>query len=172
MRCYHLANFYLPGIHAGIQSAHVQHELAIKYLQDDDADESQAEMYKEWAFNYKTIIVLNGGWQASLQEWVQFLSSNEHPFAWAHFHEEQDALNGALTNVGVVLPQHIYGVSRELRDGGKPGVSNEIQLPSGDVLALHGCSASLLCGTSGHILHVYTPFELELIQRIGRLGLM
>ncbi len=172
MRCYHLGNTYLPGIHAGIQSAHSQHELAVKYLLTADCHAAQAEMYKEWLLNHKTMIVLNGGWQSSLQEWVKLLESQDHPYAWTTFHEELDSLNGALTNVAIVLPYHIYGVGRELRDVTKPGVATVVQVSSGDMLEWRGGMAALVSGETGHTLHSYSPFEVDLAIRLSRPSLM
>lgn len=119
-RCYHINNFYLSGIHAGIQSAHAQHELAMKYLTPNGPivkspfHQPAIDGYVEWATNHKTIIVLNGGMQADLEKWVELLSSTSHAHAWATFHEAPEALNGALTNIALVLPERIYGYAREV----------------------------------------------------------
>ncbi len=117
-RCYHLNNTYLAGIHSGIQSAHAQHELAMKYLGGAMAKSPYfapaKEGYVEWATNHKTIIVLNGGMQSNLQEWEAMLASVSHPYAWASFREEEAALNGTLTNIALVLPETIYKHARQI----------------------------------------------------------
>lgn len=119
-RCYHINNFYLGGIHAGIQSAHAQHELAMKYLSPDAAapktlfNAPAAAAYVEWATNHKTIIVLNGGMQSDLRSWVGLLSTTTHPHAWAEFEEAEEALNGALTNIALVLPEYVYAYASEV----------------------------------------------------------
>jgi len=109
MRCYHINNFYLSGIHAGIQSAHAQHELAIKYLDNAAQTISEARtQYLDWAKHHKTIVVLNGGMQSDLMSFRDLLEVPENPYAWLDFYESEEALNGALTNLAVVLPEHMY----------------------------------------------------------------
>ena len=102
MRAYFFQNFYLQGIHAGIQSQHTTAEMFVKYQHDC----IEKEMLFDWATNHKTTIVLNGGMQKDLFDIITILNKNIYPFAW--FKEEQDALNMALTNVGVILPSFIY----------------------------------------------------------------
>lgn len=119
-RCYHINNFYLNGIHSGIQSAHVQHELAMDYLVPSEASASHPyfdvakEGYIEWAKNHKTIIVLNGGMQSDLEQWETLLRQDTNEFAWASFRESEEALNGALTNIGIVLPEYIYAYASQV----------------------------------------------------------
>ena len=174
MRCYHLANSYLPGIHAGIQSAHTQHEMALKYLGGElgnDTLKTQHAVYVEWATNHKTVIVLNGGWQSTLQEWVAFLAQTGNPYPWAMFHEELDSLNGALTNVGVVVPEHIYSVGRELREMSRPGVASSVMLKDGRELQVRA-SATILLNEAKETIHTYTQFEVELAIRLSGPSLM
>ncbi|QCQ64652.1 hypothetical protein Barba31A_gp062 [Rheinheimera phage vB_RspM_Barba31A] len=102
MRAYFFQNFYLQGIHAGIQSQHTTAEMFVKYQHACP----EREMLYDWAINHKTAVVLNGGMQKDLFEVISSLNTLPYPFAW--FKEEQDALNMALTNVGVILPAKIY----------------------------------------------------------------
>lgn len=107
MRAYFFQNFYLQGIHAGIQSQHTTAEMFVKYT-----DESyQQSMLFEWATKHKTTIVLNGGTQKDLKDIVFWLELLEQ-FPFAYFNESDDCLNGALTNVGVILPEYIYSAPR------------------------------------------------------------
>lgn len=39
---------------------------------------------------------------------MEFLQDESNPFPWAHFHEVDEALDGSLTNVGVILPERMY----------------------------------------------------------------
>lgn len=116
MRCYHLNNFYMGGIHAGIQTAHAQHELALKYIAPWKSHNipPAGHDYVTWADEHKTIIVLNGGMQSDLQSVLELLDGTQHDYAYAPFHESNDALNGALTNIGIVLPPRMYKFSRDI----------------------------------------------------------
>ena len=156
MRCYHMQNMYLSGTQAGIQTAHAQHEMAIKYLFEKN-DGQCHDMYLDWAKNHKTIILLNGGMMAQLSAIKQMLESSDNPYPWACFHESEAALNGALTNIGVVLPYKIYalkGIIQEyLRWEFKETEDDEDKqpreyrvkttLPNGD-----GCSIKVSCHVS------------------------
>lgn len=106
MRAYFFQNFYLQGIHAGIQSQHTTAEMFVKY----SIGSTQHIMLYDWAINYKTTIVLNGGMQSDLLVIEKLLDNCKFP--WASFREETDALNGALTNVGVILPEYIYNAPK------------------------------------------------------------
>ena len=116
MRGYFLCNMYLSSIQCGIQSAHVVAEMFIKYR--GLAAESTLI---EWATNHKTMILLNGGYQSELEEFYNYVltagrdQTNHYPFAI--FHEELDALNGATTSVGIILPEKVYAATAEVREG-------------------------------------------------------
>lgn len=118
MRCYHLCNMYLIQIHAGIQAAHAQHELAIKYLTNDSPTEPHLVAaeggYTKWATEHKTMVLLNGGMAKDLLEFESFLQSQDHGYAWASFREEEAAINGAITNVAIVLPEKMYTKARDI----------------------------------------------------------
>lgn len=107
MRAYFFQNFYLQGIHAGIQSQHTTAEMFVKYSQPS----TQQEQLFDWAINHKTTIVLNGGMQQDLEDVIKVLSWLDFPFAY--FKESKECLNGALTNVGVILPEYIYSAPRQ-----------------------------------------------------------
>lgn len=108
MRAYFIANMYTAGIHAGIQSAHCLHEMYEKYR--DYHNPKPGKVLQNWAENHKTIIVLNGGYSSRLRE--LFLTFRNHAprleLPYANFHESMDALDGALTCVGIILPEAIY----------------------------------------------------------------
>lgn len=181
MRCYHLNNFYLGGIHAGIQSAHAQHEMAMKYLGGAEAKHPHfgpaRDNYKEWAKNHKTIIVLNAGMQSDLVGWVELLASNSfHEFAWAQFHEAEEALNGALTNVALVLPERIYGYAREVTKAFNTDTAHVRvvrRLEDGAECRYYNTEdgGAKLTAPDGDEMH-YTAFELQLMSRLSKCGLM
>ena len=202
MRCYHLCNFYLAGVHAGIQSAHTQHELAIKYLASTPyrnlaADESINEYgarldlfhdakaeYIDWANNHKTMILLNGGMMSHLVEFETFLAENSHAYAWSSFREEEAALNGALTNIGIVLPEHMYRWSRQILkflDIPTQVFTNRGEDCTDDIIAIerigagakHTVELSVDHTKDGNVkVYFYTKFDIELLRKLAPLRLM
>lgn len=105
MRLYTFTNMYLSDIQKGIQTAHLVHELML--------GKSDDSMTVEWATNHKTIIVLNGGFSSNLDALMNVLGQTGYEVA--EFTESQEALGGALTVVGVVLPEKIYALSQYAR---------------------------------------------------------
>ena len=112
MRAYFFGNMYLSSIQQGIQAAHVTHEFFTKYKGDVDP---VASILWEWALNHKTMILLNGGYAEALEDLHAFFESPSNPYPYTWFHEEKASLNGALTSVGIVLPEKIYDTARLLR---------------------------------------------------------
>ena len=98
-RLYCLTNMYLSSLQKGLQTAHVVGELALNSTDD---------LFTEWAEKDKTIIVLNGGNSASLEAFEEFLSTSECVWPWAAFREDEQSLNGAITAVGVIVPESVY----------------------------------------------------------------
>ena len=145
MRAYFFGNMYLSSIQQGIQAHHTTSELFIKYREIDlyDYAEStgdnppkqladraaQADTLYEWARNHKTSILLNGGYSATLRELVAIFGNRQNPYPWAFFNESDEALDGALTCVGIILPEKIYETAKALREGRVPTVGNEIHDP-------------------------------------------
>lgn len=108
LRAYALVNQYIAGIHAGIQTAHALMEMSAKYDPRDSFVGKDSEMFYDWRNNHKTLIVLNGGYQQRIYKTMELWEKCNFPFA--HFCEEQDALNGALTAAVIVLPEYIYAL--------------------------------------------------------------
>lgn len=187
-----MCNFYLAGLQAGLQSAHTQHELAIKYLASTPyrnltADESLREYgarldrhtdakadYINWANNHKTLILLNGGMASDLIKFKEFLECNSPSYAWASFCEEEAALNGAMTNLGIVLPESMYKYTSQVLEFAKtvwPGnssviIDSELYLLSRDEAGLIHLSKN------GASIHIYDAFDLDLLGRLSKLRLM
>lgn len=105
MRFYTFTNMYLSSIQKGIQSAHAAHEIMLD--KEDDSDTVK------WARDHKTMIVLDGGFTSDLQTLGDFLGgTNFESVTWS---ESEEALGGALTCVGVVLPERIYMLAQYAR---------------------------------------------------------
>lgn len=107
-RAYFFGNMYLSQIQQGIQAAHVTSNLFVKYI---GGENKEAEKYlMDWASNDKTMILLDGGYQSSLLEIYNKFVQNESlfNFPFEMFREEHDALNDAVTSVGILLPLYIY----------------------------------------------------------------
>lgn len=115
LRLYAVTNMYLSGIHAGIQTAHIVDKLWNKYT-DPLAPLPSRLVLREWSEHYKTIIVLNGGYQSVLQSTYDELRRplKQLGLPMARFYESKEALNGALTVIGFVLPDSVYALPREL----------------------------------------------------------
>ncbi len=112
MRCYSFVNYYLSDIQRGIQSGHANVELSLL------SKEKGYDMYVDWAKNHKTVVVLNGGNQASLQNIYTTLedcAKGGMMMPFAKFHEDEQSLNGALTAVSIVVPEFYYETARKVR---------------------------------------------------------
>jgi len=108
MRAYFFGNMYLSPIQQGIQAAHVTHELFLKYGID-------SQLF-DWAHDHKTMILLNGGYSVNLRDLMTLFDTHKNPYPWAHFNEGDDSLDGALTSVGIILPERIYVTAAAMRD--------------------------------------------------------
>jgi hypothetical protein len=164
---------YISGIGAGIQSQHTTVEMFLKYqptYADFVAIESiesmgykitqnrspQQEMLFDWAKNHKTTIIVNGGYSSDLNDTLDLLQrvevyGGEYPFAC--FKETEDALNGALTNVGVILPEEIFNFVKERSAHAKHSKDNPDY-----------------CGTA--FTHDLNEYEIELAERVAKCKLM
>lgn len=114
-RLYSFMNFYLSQIQQGIQTAHIVHELFIKYeqhIQNEHPASAQSQKLHEWATNDKTIIVLNGGAAPDIKAISQVIGNmNLTPdLPWASFYEDA-GLNFCITGVGVIVPEYMYNSS-------------------------------------------------------------
>jgi len=98
-------------IQHGIQSAHGQMELFIKYKTQSE----KKDMLFDWADWHKTMIVLNAGYDITMHEVKTFLDNELNPYPWAYFNESTEAMNGMLTNIALILPEKIYQSAALLR---------------------------------------------------------
>lgn len=116
MRAYFFGNMYLSSIQQGIQAAHATAEMFVKY---DNTGSPEYSILDTWARDHKTMVLLNGGFAQELHNLVAFFGQKDNPFPWAFFRESLEALDSALTTVGIVLPEEIYNASKALREGPK-----------------------------------------------------
>lgn len=113
LRLYAFNHYKLCGIHAGIQTQHSTQELNNDYptcIEGGDND------FYNWAVNWKTTIILNGGNSQNLRNIKTFLESSIHEFYWSFFHESQEDMEGILTNVCIIVPEKIFGLSKRIGD--------------------------------------------------------
>jgi len=118
LRFYSFVNYYLSSIQQGVQSFHVLHEMFNKYdEQRSDKWNTQAEVDAacrlfEWSKNHTTLIILNGGAHADIDETYSKLFNLapklSFPMPFDKFHEDVKSLGGIITACGCVLPQEIY----------------------------------------------------------------
>lgn len=116
MRAYFFGNTYMSSIQQGIQSAHTVVEMFNKYTPSFNGDPCYAfNLLDNWAREHKTMILLNGGYSSSIRELAKFFDSSDNPYPWATFCEGEDALDGALTCAGIILPERIYELAALIR---------------------------------------------------------
>ena len=108
LRLYSFQNFYLEGIHAGIQTAHSIAEMSLQTY------EQKHKQYRDWALDHKTIVILNGGREKDLYDFMDFLESDDNTFIWDYFREGKDDLNEALTNVSIIIPDRIFNYKKNM----------------------------------------------------------
>jgi hypothetical protein len=114
MRFYGFGNYYLSSLQQGLQAAHLVGELFTQY----DLSSSQYDLVKDWGTNHKTMVLLNGGNSANLQalfELFQKFAREGMPLPFANFHEDEQSLGGALTYVGIVIPEKYYNAAFSIR---------------------------------------------------------
>lgn len=111
LRLYTFINFYLSSIQQGIQSAHLVHDLMLKYQVHSSA---AAKLVSDWAREHKTMIVLNGGTTAELEQGIEVMRA-QSSYPWVEFYESRECLSGALTGFGVVLPESVYDCTKGYR---------------------------------------------------------
>jgi len=155
-RAYHFGNFYLSSIQQGIQTAHCQTNMFLKYIGGTQPD--QLEDLLKWVKEPVTIC-LNGGANEQLEDMLNFLGSGfeskDNNFAWDFFQEDQQSLNKMITNVGVIVPSYIWDPKQYIIDKFYMGDS-KMEINVDDAL-LYDCG--------------YSSFNVELINRINSCGL-
>ena len=103
-RLYCLTNSYLSSLQKGLQTAHVVSEIYSCATELPD----EKKIFNQWVEQDRTIIILDGGNCASLEAFEHFLTTSECDWPWASFREDDQSLNGAITAVGVIVPESVY----------------------------------------------------------------
>ena len=161
MRLYTFINMYLSSIQQGIQTAHIVSELFQKY---EHLSHNLGNIMR-WARNHKTIIVLNAGYTENIETLIRHFLSEENPYQWAAFNESSEALDGARTGVGIILPERVYEGAAIIREyGAGPIWSEKAYLPT----------TSKIIEESGNIVFdvsCFTPWELQFIDMLNQYSL-
>jgi hypothetical protein len=114
MRAYHLNNFYMASIQQGIQAAHAQTKLFLKYCNVQSASEhGHRTLIWKWAED-PTMYCLNGGDDKQMHENLEYLSNICKTYPFACFTESESAMGGMLTNIVLIVPPKIYEARRAL----------------------------------------------------------
>lgn len=130
MRAYFFVNMYLSQLQCGLQTAHCLAEMFTKYVplfnKTNELVWQQNTILHHWATDHKTIIILNAGYSQELRSLIRFFETFENPLPWAYFSESDDALDGALTCVGIILPEEFYEGAKEWKHlGGDIGATTD-----------------------------------------------
>lgn len=104
-------NFYLSSIQQGIQAGHCWMDMAVKYqwhkCSEHLCGEQVTETFWRWSVRDKVVNVRNGGEQEALRDLLTLFSREDNPYPWCEFREDE-GLNHALTNVSIVVPEHVF----------------------------------------------------------------
>lgn len=134
-------------------------ELFVKYVDNSP----QKEMLYDWGKNHKTMIVLNGGYLADMQEALEFFKHPQNPYAFTEFYEGEDVLGGIMTNIAIVLPEKIYKTSKFIRNR-----------MVGESLVINNTLAPETFSKVSQILNSFgdfTPFEIQLTSYMNNFRL-
>jgi len=164
MRAYYFGNMYLSSIQQGIQAAHATADIAVKYSHPN-ADKKQLTMFLDWAEDHQTMILLNGGYSETINGLLEFFAlDTQHPYPFAPFYESDAALDGALTTVGIILPEKIYVAAALARPHGSL-VLEEI-LENGE-LVVGGENNS----TGEIVTWEFSKWEYKMVEKLNQFGL-
>lgn len=165
LRCYTFTNFMLKPIQQGIQSGHASMELVNKYMVKQGWINGMAEQVRDWIADHKTIICLNGGNNAGVQDMYAFLNDTVNPYPFAPFHEDEESLGGIMTSVAVILPARIFDTA---------SLQRRSMLPEGVTYTydkLLGEHRFAFDEDGETRLETFSEWEHELMQRLSRCGL-
>lgn len=127
-RAYFFTNMYISDIQRGIQTAHCISDMHRKYNNISLHESILINSLEKWADIDKTMIVLNGGYSSHLVEIIEILQKDDQ-FPFDFFRESKEALNTALTCVGVILPEFIYETSMQFRSMTESEQVNVLESP-------------------------------------------
>jgi len=162
MRAYFFGNQYLSSIQQSIQAAHVISEMFINYPMPADATPAPAHFLYDWAENHKTIILLNGGYSDNIRRLLIDFDDPQNPYPWEDFCESHEALDGALTCVGIVLPEKIYEGAAVLRSAPST-LQSKILTDEGTI--------TLFSNTGVSRVEEYTKWEAKFMNKLNTFGM-
>ena len=165
MRFYGFGNYYLSSLQQGLQAGHAAVDLYVKYHLMQEQDSRQV-LYADWAANHKTMVLLNGGNSADLQDLFDFLNCEENPYPFVKFHEDEVSLNGALTYVGMILPPKIYDTAARIR-----ACREHEYLPEKNELQIKDLKSGFDDRNLTSNVTDISQFEFALMQRLNQYGL-
>ena len=169
MRAYFFNNMYLSPIQQGIQSAHVLGELMVKY---SCYNPEKWDKVLDWAKDHKTMIVLNAGYSSVINEIVENIDIDSCEYPCASFRESDDALCGALTSFGIILPERIYEIAAAVRN--RQITIAELELVAmgmnTDILTFNLASGYMVEVKLNNYWHV-TEFDVMIITYLNKFGL-
>jgi hypothetical protein len=127
MRAYFFTNYYMSPIQKGIQALHCVADMFVY---------QPCQMLEDWAGQHKTVVLLNGGNSADLIEINQQLKDAEVTYPFSMFSEDEQSLNGAVTCVGIILPEKVYTIAGLMRKepGAVASIINELGATREDVI--------------------------------------
>jgi hypothetical protein len=115
LRCYTFTLYQLSPIQQGIQAGHAAIELGMKCSRERGEDPQAWQTYCHWAETWSTMVLLNGGNSAELNEVYNLLDSDDCNLPWASFRESEDSLNGIMTSIAVIVPARVFNMANDLR---------------------------------------------------------
>lgn len=169
MRSYFFGNMYLSSIQQGIQAKHCGDEMVVKYgprLRDGLWEADEVDQYIQlltYLDEHKTVICLNAGYSSTLHEIFARFEDAENPYPFAKFHESEEALDGALTCVGIVVPDAIYETALEVRNSRDKFGRNKV--------ADFNDYGEWLSDAVIPINYKFTKFQVWLINEMNKYGL-
>ena len=126
-RFYSFVNkLYMSPIQLGIQTAHGVSSMMAKTQLAKDKTANDRVM--EWALHGPTIMVCEGGNVSMLLALEARLGSfaDRLGLPWASFREDEQSLGGVITQVGALVPDHVFGLRSEKNsDGGLDFVARD-----------------------------------------------
>ena len=174
-RAYFFGNMYLSSIQQGIQAAHVVADMFMKYEQDNLV---ALDILHEWATSHKTMVLLNAGYSEEIRALHRLFDDRGNKYPYDYFTEAAEALDGALTCIGIVLPNAVYETAKALRERVVSPASIEntgrvryLKTPSG--LVPYEGSADGLANFIDveQISYEISKWEFEMASRLNRYGL-
>ena len=124
MRFYAFGNYYLSSLQQGLQAGHCIGDLSVQSVNLETKTITEKGMiYFTWANLHKVMVLLKGGNSQSLAEIYQRFQKFEQEgmhLPYVKFHEDEQSLGGALTDVGIIVEAKYYETAYALRNQPNP----------------------------------------------------